>query len=332
VFVEFAHAEKGDTESDTAVEVELRWRIDHRAYRRTKNNAIANIAAVDAVLYGLEEKILLVSFSDQPSDAVRHAKAKAQYGAVAQFPVGPSCDDANAEWLKCNIKDYTLFSGNARIVNPLVILHPVWVHHDHVDQRAEDAHALSLQRIALRQVAYLNNELASAVVRRSGARVHNQIGRLLVEAPVAVGVGRTSAHDGNIDLERLIAQILLTVDLDHLVERLYGGPVHPAAFIVRISERPGTDIREEPWTSYPDLSKKLRDYTRLERTRLNFFVADQLAHLGRPAPVTANYAAQHALMRKAAGSFVVATAESKGMNKGQVSSASAIHEVLLHCF
>jgi hypothetical protein len=101
---------------------------------------------------------------------------------------------------------------------------------------------------------------------------------------------------------------------------------------VRISERPGTDIREEPWTSYPDLSKKLRDYTRLERTRLNFFVADQLAHLGRPAPVTANYAAQHALMRKAAGSFVVATAESKGMNKGQVSSASAIHEVLLHCF
>jgi hypothetical protein len=153
-----------------------------------------------------------------------------------------------------------------------------------------------------------------------------------LEAHVTVGVGRTSAHDGNIDLERLIAQILLTLDLDHLVERLYGGPVHAAAFIVRISERPGTDLREEPWTSCPALSKKLRDYTRLERIPLNFFVADQLAHLGRPAPATANYAAQHALMRKAASSFAVAIAESKRLNKGQVSSASAIQEVLLHCF
>ena len=137
------------------------------------------------------------------------------------------------------------------------------------------------------------------------------VGRLLVEADVALGVGERAADDGDVDGKRLVAQQLAAIDGQDLGEAILGGLVHASAFKARVAERAKADVSEQTRPAGTDLAKQLHGDATRQDVGLDLVVPGHRLHARRPDPVAADHLAHQSLVRKAvhAARFAIADAE-----------------------
>ena len=131
-----------------------------------------------------------------------------------------------------------------RIVDHVVAHRLGRIGHHGINQRAGHAHCARRQRADLYRGPHLGDDLAARVVGGERGRVDIDVGRLLVEADVAVRIGEGAADQRHVDRKRLVAQQLAAIDFDHLGEIVLGALVHAPALKARVDERAKADVRE----------------------------------------------------------------------------------------
>ena len=118
--------------------------------------------------------------------------------------------------------------------------------HHAVDEDAGDLDLARVERAAVGDALDLHDDEAAGVARGHGDGERLQRQRLALHRDVAVGVGGGAAHDGDIDREGLVEEVLLAVDLHQPHELVLARGVDLAAAVARIGEGAEPHAREVP--------------------------------------------------------------------------------------
>ncbi len=108
--------------------------------------------------------------------------------------------------------------------------------HHAVHQHARNLHLARIERAPFGDALHLDDHEAAAVVRGHGDRQRFQRQRFALHGDIAVGIGGGAAHDGDVDREGLVEQILLIPDAHQLDQILGGALIQLAAAKARIDE------------------------------------------------------------------------------------------------
>ena len=114
---------------------------------------------------------------------------------------------------------------------------------------------------------------------------HVEVGALLGEGDVAVGIGIRPAQESDVDGERAVAHDLAAVDLQDVGERARSRGVHPATAMPGVDEGAQPDVGEQAWPPGADLAIELADDTTGQDVGLDLVVGGQGLHPRRPHPV-----------------------------------------------
>jgi len=166
-------------------------------------------------------------------------------------------------------------------------------------------------------------------VRSQRGGVGVEIRGLLVEADVAVTVGKRSANERHVNGERLVAQQLAAIDIHEFDEIRSGRPVHPSAVLARIDEGAEADMGEQARPARADFAEELGDHAARQCVGLDLVGAGKLLHARRPHPVAADHAPDHALMREAVEAARLTVADAERVDKRKVARAARLEEAPL---
>ncbi len=161
-------------------------------------------------------------------------------------------------------------------------------------------------------------------------RIDVDVGRLLVEADIAVGVGERTLDERDVDRERQVAQVLLAGDGCDLGERALGRLVHAAALDAGVAEGAEANVGVEARPAGADLAEQLHGDAAGQHERLDLVVAGELLHAWRPNPVTADHLANEPFVGEAVHAPLLAVANSERMDHRQIAWMAGGEEAFLH--
>ena len=128
-----------------------------------------------------------------------------------------------------------------------------------VDEDAGDLDLARVERAAVGEALDLHDDEAAGVARGHGDGERLQRQRLALHRDVAVGVGGGAAHDGDVDREGLVEEVLLAVDLHQAHELVLARGVDAAAAVARIGEGAEPHAREMAGLAGGDVAVEVRD-------------------------------------------------------------------------
>jgi hypothetical protein len=135
---------------------------------------------------------------------------------------------------------------------------------------------------------------------------------------IAVRVGGGAADDPDVDRKGLVEQVLLAVDFHHPHEIGGGHRVQLAAAKARVDEGTQADAGNRSRFARGNIAKEVGDHPLRQVVGLNAIGHRQLLQLGNQAPVTADDAADQAIVAEVVESPLLAIALSGRINERQV--------------
>ncbi|CAA9359589.1 MAG: hypothetical protein AVDCRST_MAG90-2919 [uncultured Microvirga sp.] len=167
--------------------------------------------------------------------------------------------------------------------------------HDEVDQDAGDLHLLGRQGAAARHALHLHHDDAALAFGGLRLREHFQEHGLLLHGDVAVLVGRGAAQKADIDLIRLVEEILLAPERDALDQVLGRALALPPAAVAGIDEGVQAGLGQEARPPGRHLAHELREGTLRQGVGLDLVRDREVRNLGRVHKGPGDAAPQKAL-------------------------------------
>ncbi len=273
------------------------------------------------MLDGLVETCNLASLSHHLGNTLANSDPEVDDVAFAQLAVSTSCDQrADVQELRRIDGDRAAeFSRQQRIIRELVAHLLIWIDDDRVDDRAWNTDRPRRQRIQVNGRPNLRDDDAARIMRGQGGGIDIDIGRLLIEADIAVRIAERATDNGNIDRKGFVPEELVASDRDDLDEILLGGLVHLAALLARIDEGAEAYMGEQPWPLSGDLAIELHHAATWQNICFDLFVACHLLHLRRPDPMPANHPLDETFVGEMIHSLGFLVSDSKRMKNREVS-------------
>ena len=155
-------------------------------------------------------------------------------------------------------------------------------------------------------------------MRGQRQRERIECGTLLVEAQIAVQVGKTPANADRADGKRLIAQQSTTADFDNLYEIVAGPIVQLPTLDSGVHEGTDSDVRDEPGPTGADFRHELGDHACGKHVGLDLVHPRQLLHARRPNPMATDHTLHHALVGEAIDAATLPISQPQGVHERQV--------------
>ena len=172
----------------------------------------------------------------------------------------------------------------------------------------------------------LDEHPSAAVPGRERHRPGVEVGGLALERDVAGRVDGRPAHQSDIDREGLVSKIAPPVELDPFHELLGGALVAAPAAEARVRERAQSDPGDDAGPPGADLAQQRRDDAGGKGVGGEPFFAREALHRGRPAPVAADDARDHALVGEAVESATLPVPDPEGVHEGEVPRVAGVEE------
>ena len=323
-------AEKGDVESAPVVEVELVGLVDHRLGidGGAEVQAPGRHAADDTRLGGQRHQVGDLLFGSDRGYAFWHADAEVDHAVGAQFERCTARDDlAQAEFKTAAlIGRHAQFAGIGRAVGRgkgLRVQARFGQHHA-IDQRPGDLHLAWVQAAALGQPLDLHDDQAAAVARRHGDGQALQRECLALHGDVAVGVGRGATHDGHVDGQRAVEQVLAPLQRQQRHQVVARALVELAATVARIDKRAQADAAQVAGPASGDVAEQVRNHALRQVVGLDAVVHRQFLQPRHQPPMATNGAANQAFMSQVVEPAVLAIALPCGIQQGQLARAPGV--------
>ena len=202
-------------------------------------------------------------------------------------------------------------------------------HDDAVDENAGYLHVPRTERAALGDALDLHDHEAAGISRRHGDRQHLQCQRLFLHGDVAVGIGRRSPDDADVDRERAIEEELLALDVHRTNEIFLGAFVDLAAAVARVDEGAEADAREMSGPPGRDVAEEMRDDALREVVGLNLVRDREALQLGHEPPVPPNHTLDQTFVTEVIEATLLSVALTGGIDEREISRLVLGSDVLL---
>jgi hypothetical protein len=174
----------------------------------------------------------------------------------------------------------------------------LFCHHHAIHQDAGDLHLTRIERAALGDPLHLHDDDAARVARRHCDRQRLKRQRLLLHRDVAVDVRGGAAHDADVDVERLVEQVLLAVDRHQRHQIVGGARVDLSAAQAWIDEGAQPDLGQVAGLVGGDVAKQVRDHALRQVVGLDPVGDRERLQLGHQPPVAADHALDQSFVTK----------------------------------
>ena len=222
-------------------------------------------------------------------------------------------------------------AGQSAVIRHTEALHVLLIGTDDngVYVNARDSDQLRVERAALNDLLYLNDDLAAGVLAGLSHSSYVQRADLAMYGAVAVLIAVGSAQEYNVDREALVQQTLLTLDVDDLYEVFLGYVVELAAAVARVSEGLQTDVGDGADVVSGNITVHMRNDALRQVVSLDLVVQSQLAQTGSTVPVAADNALDHAFVTVVVAAGTVAVALTCCEEQGQILRMTGLQKTVL---
>ena len=150
---------------------------------------------------------------------------------------------------------------------------------------------------ARRDALDLRIDFATRIMGGQRDSVRIKISWFAQKRQIAAAVRLGRADEGDVNLDRFVAQIIASVESDMLDKILGRHGVAASTIKRRISKRAEADVCDQAGASRANLAQKARDHAARKGICSDFVIRCQFLHGGRPTPMPANHTPYHAFMR-----------------------------------
>ena len=200
---------------------------------------------------------------------------------------------------------------------------------DHaVDQYARNHDSPGVERAARGDPLHLGDNEPVRVSCGHRGRLCVEHERLALHRDVAVGIGRRTADQRNVDRERLVEKPLLAIDVHHAHEFFGRARVDPSAARPGIDKRPQSHLRQRSRAMRRRVTIEVRDGAQGKVVRLDLVVGRQLGQLRHQRPVASDRALDQPGPRQSIQPELLAVARRGSEDERQIARALGSRQIV----